>query len=265
MGGRITIAAALFLYMSGEADPPTVTVAADPTGQVETSAALPPAGDEPAHGGTVVTAGPHQVEVVVTDEGTIDAYAVGGTPALGDAQITVRVPADDDDIHAVMLVWDPSSGGHRGRLRRVRPLPGPIEVVVVTPAGRHRGRAPRFVVLAPSSRPDTVVVEAPPPSRPASAVVVDHPAPPQTVHVRGPEPRVVVAPPSRTVRVRRPEPRIVVAGPPRPHRPHVVVEPPHPGRVVVGGGRHGHRGRARGHRERHHRRRGHGHHDDDDD
>ncbi len=263
MGGRITIAAALFLWMCGEADPPTVTVEAEPSASIEANVAVPPSSADATHGGTILTAGPHRIEIVVGDEGVINAYAVEGSPPLADAQITVRLPADDDEIHPVVLIWDPSHANHRGRLRQVQPLPGPIEIVVTTPAGTHRGNAPRFVVIAAAEHPVAAAVAAPP-SSPDVVVMADRAPSPRAGGGGDHAPRVVATAPPR---VRHAQPHIAVTRPPHPHRPHVTIRPPHPrpGRVVIGHRvRHGH---DRGHRPRGRRhRRGHGRrHDDDDD
>ena len=173
------------------------------------------------HGGTVVQADDHWVEVVPRQDGTVEAYVVGpaGAPPPPTATVvTARVPASDRRPHDVTLAWSPEQGRYEGRLVGVRPAPGPVEVVVIVEGRPRRAIAPHVVVLA-----------APPP-----AVVVD--ARPR----RGRDRTIVVTEPAH--------PGVVVVG-----------HDPRPGVVVVGGGRHdrgrhlghygggGHGGRGRGH------------------
>ncbi len=223
-----------------------------------------------SHGGTVVAAGPQQVEVVPSQDGTVSAYVVSPEPPPpGQTQITVQVPANDGQTHPVMLVWDPAQQRYLGRLRRVHPVAGPVQVTVVVDGQRYQGSAPQLVVVnaAPPPPPNVrvnaparprrtnVVVEAPRP-RPGVNVIVQGPQPPR------PQVDVVLAAPP-------PPPGVVVVGP-RPRRPGVVIAaPPGPPGVVVVEGRerhhhdhdrhHGrHRGWGRGHGHGHGR--GHRHH-----
>lgn len=235
----VSMAALLFVGCgSDEEDVEVVAAAGEPT-SVEVIA--------PAHGGTVVPAGAQQVEVVPQEDGTVSAYVVTPEPPPPEqTQITVRVPADDGHTHPVVLTWDPGAERYRGRLRRVHPVQGPVEVVVVVDGERYEGSAPEVVVVAPGPpRSDVRVVAAPPRARNVN-VVVEAPSPPQ--------PSVVIAAP--------PPPPSVVVVPPRP--PGVLVVPPRPPGVVVVHDRgprtvvvHGHHdnGLHLGHRRGH----GHGH------
>ncbi len=146
------------------------------------------------HGGTVVTAGDHQVEVVPQNDGTVHAFMVGEAPAPEGTRMTVRVMGDDGQQHPVVLVWDPGQARYVGRMRRARPAPGPVDVDLQVRGRRHRGHAPQVVVIAPS-RPAVHVVA---PSRPA-------------VVVHDPRPTVVVHDPRPTVVVHHPAPAVVVA------------------------------------------------------
>jgi hypothetical protein len=223
------------------------------------------AGIEAAHGGTVVTVGDQFVEVLASDDGTVDAYVLTPQPPAPDqTRVTVRLPADDGDTHPVMLTWDPAGGRYRGRLRQVHPVPGPVEVVIVVGGAAQRGTAPQIVLFGPSGPiggprmavrnagsqgPDVIEVEGPPqpqvvmvePPRPG-VVVVERPAPPPgptvvVTHPMPPRPTVVVnapSPPRPTVVVNAPSPPrpTVVVHAPAPPRPTVVVRQPAP-RVVV--------------------------------
>jgi hypothetical protein len=201
--------------MAAGSEPTEVAIEADAPG-------LPPA----AHGGTVLAAGDHHVEVVAEDDGYVNAFVLDDEPPPpAQTQITVRVPADDGETHPVVLIWDPGERRYRGRLRRARPVPGPVEVTVVVDGDSYRGRAPRIVVVGPSApAAPRARVEVERPSAPRVDVEVDHPEPPRAeVRVRHPEP------PRAEVRVRHP-------GPPRPHvevrhpsPPGARVEVRHPG------------------------------------
>lgn len=222
--------------------------------------ALPADAPAPAHEGSIIAAGPHYVEVLAHDDGSVDAYLAGDdAPAPAQSQVTVHVPADDGETHPVVLVWDPAGSRYRGRLRRVQPVPGPVRVVLATAGETYQGNAPTFVVMAPrmprptggpvhAARPvgrPTAVVERP--GRPG--VVVERPGRPGVVVQRRGPPGVVVHRPGRPGVVVRPraQPRTVVVE--RPRRPAVVVEAPgRPGRRVGHrGGAHPGRGHARGH------------------
>lgn len=246
---------ALAMSACGEDDPENVTVSAEPP---EVAVAGDPgvAVDvEPAHGGVVVPAGPHPVEVVARPGGDVEAYFVGAEPPPpSDVELTVRVPTAEGP-RPVVLIWDPSRERYRGSVPGVSVSDGPVDVVVSVGPQRYRGRAPTLVVVAPDPRPNVdVVVDRP--SRPRT-VVVEGPEPPRAeVRVRAPRPRgarVVVEGPAPP-----PPPGVVVHGPAPPPGPHVVVRGGHPpaprGHVVVRGG-HGPPGKAVGHRR--HRGRGH--------
>lgn len=270
MAGRITTAAALFLFMCGEDE--GVTVEAEPSDDqaAPVSAAAPSA----SNGGTVVSVGPLQVEVVAREDGDIDAFVLGAAPPPPDrTQITVSLTGDDGGAHPVILIWDPSQSRYRGRLRQVLPNPGPVEVVVVLAGETHRGRAPSIVLAPPNplilvdDEPDSpnsggVVIDrgpdGPPPAPPGAVVYQDGPPSPPgvLVGVREPRPQVVVRapvpppPPQARFVVERPAPPSVRVVAPAPPQARIVVERPRPEpvRVEVRG-----RGRrqGRGHGGRH--------------
>ncbi len=209
--------------MASTPPPPAATVTA--------SLALPP----PAHGGVVVAAEDAPVEVVVQDDGLVQAYPL-------EVEAGVAVPPTADiyvDVHTasgpreVQLVWVPAVHRFEGRVVGVAPAPGPLAVRVGI-----EGRVRR--------------------SPPAHIVVV-HPAPEVHVHAD-------VAPPAAAVRA-----DVRVNAPPPPSvRVEVAVPRPPSLSVQVGGGvyvdghhhhgkhrkHHKHRGRAVGHRigrgHRHH-------------
>jgi hypothetical protein len=198
----------------------------------------------PAHGGTVVPVGQQAVEVVPRQDGTLQAYVVTPEPPPREqTQITVRVPGDDGRPHPVVLTWDPRTESYAGRLRRVQPVAGPVEVIMVVDGQRHAGRAPRVVLLAPSA--PSVVVEAP--RAPQPEVHVIEPERPTVVVEAPSRPTIVVERPQPTIVVERPHPTIVVERP----RPTIVVERPHPTVVVHAPGPHVRvhhdNGRHRGH------------------
>ncbi len=214
-----------------EADLPAiegeVAVAAVPSPAVEVVVPAPSAG------GTMLAVGPHPLEVSPYGDGTVIAYVRSPEPPPpATTQVTVRVPADDGESHPVMLVWDPAGGHYRGRLRRVHPVPGPVEVTLVAGGQRYEGTRPEIVIVAP---------EAPPP------VVVEVEAPPPAVEVQAPaEPRVAVE--VAAPRPPRPRVQVQIEGP-RPPRHEVVVHQPGPPRPAVRVSRRG-RGRARARRRR---------------
>ncbi len=246
--------------------------------QVPTAVAIeaPP----PAHGGTVVAAGNQFVEVVPHEDGNVRAFVVTPEPPPPDqTQITVRMPGSDGSTHPVVLTYDPDEQLYAGRLRRVQPVAGPLEVVVVVGPQRYEGSAPHFVLVAPPQptvvverpdpRPATVVVERPDPRPtivverpdPRPTIVVERPAPPTIVVEHPSRPTIVVERPSRpTIVVERPSRPTIVVQRPDP-RPVVVVERPSPRRTVIverPGPRvrvHSDNGRHLGHRRGH----GHGH------
>jgi hypothetical protein len=256
--------------VSATAAPPAATFALDAT-----------------HGGSVLQVEDQWVEVVPKSDGAIEAYVVESNGAAlatpMTTTLTVKVTGDDGEQHDVVLPWNGASGRFEGRLERARPVPGPIEVVVVAP-GRppRRARSP-IVVVAPApptavvthAAPQPVVVQPPQPP----GVVVVAPQPPQPVVVEPPRPgvviveerrgrrrghgrgrgrgEVIVAPdPRPTVVVAPPRPGVVVVAPPRPGA--VVVSPGRPGAVVVSPGRGGpgRGGRGRGDDDRGRRGRG---------
>ena len=251
----------------GEAEVPEVAAGSEPSAVLIDSTGAPIAQLAAQHGGTVVLAGDQHVEVLASDDGTVDAYVITPEPPSPDqTRITVRVPADDGSVHPVMLTWDPSEGRYRGRLRQVHPVPGPVEVVIVVGGAEQRGSVPQIVLFgpsgpisgprvvvqnAPSQGPDVDVIEVEAPSQPQfivqpprpGVIVVERPAPPRgptvvVTHPMPPRPTVVVnapAPPQPRVVVHAPappQPRVVVHAP-APPRPRVVVHAPGPPQPTV--------------------------------
>jgi hypothetical protein len=193
------------------------------------------------HGGTVLRAEDHWVEVVPRSDGTIEAYVMDarGEPVpVAGTVATARVQGSDGRPRSVSLRWNADVYRFEGHLEDAAIVDGPIEVVVVVAGRPRRAESPRVVVVAmPDPAPPAVLVT--PRERPA-AVVVDRPRPPEVVVIGS-------APP----------PSVVILGPDPPPPPGIVIVPPHPGVTVE---LDHHHGRGRG-RHRKHRR----HHDWDDD
>jgi hypothetical protein len=107
----------------------------------------------PSHGGTMVLAGSHPVEVVPHASGHVYAYVPEDALSPADTELAVVVPV---------------TGGVRTEI-----VPGPVDVVLVAGGSRWVGHVativvqPAIVVVAPSP---TVVVAAPPPG----VVVIEH-------------------------------------------------------------------------------------------
>ena len=114
----------------------------------------------PAHGGTVVLAGEHPVEVVPHADGHVYAYVLGDEPPPPrGTEIEVVVPISGG-VRTVELAWDGRERRWAGRVRRVEIVPGPIEVVLVVGDSRWVGYGPTIVVLpAIVVAPSVVVVE----------------------------------------------------------------------------------------------------------
>ncbi len=175
--------------------PPQVNAPAS----VTVEGAAPTVTAEPTHGGTIVAAGPHPVEVVAHDDGAIEAYVVGSAPPP-EAQLTVTVPTDEGP-RPVVLVWEDDR--YYGVVEGPTIVQGPTEVVYVVDDRAYRGRVDTVVVVeAPRPRPPRadVVVRGP---RPRGRVVVEHPVPRARVDVQ-----VGGAPPPPGVVVRHRGPRI---------------------------------------------------------
>ncbi|MCA9606157.1 MAG: hypothetical protein KC619_11210, partial [Myxococcales bacterium] len=133
----------------------------------------PPDGIAPAHGGTVLAAGPYPIEVTATPEGEVEAWFAGPSAPPPDPVVSVRVPTSDGP-RPIMLTWDPERAAYRGTVRGPTITSGPVGVRVVVDGHPYRGRAPQLVVIAPSAPAADVVVvadDAPPPA----AVVVEAP------------------------------------------------------------------------------------------
>jgi hypothetical protein len=115
-----------------------------------------------SHGGTVVVAGEHDVEVVPHASGEVYAYVLGDPPVAADTELTVVVPVTGG-TRTVVLEWAPGESRWEGRVRRVEIVPGPVDVILVVGGTRWLGHATTIVVL-----PAIVVVE------PSPVVVVTH-------------------------------------------------------------------------------------------
>jgi hypothetical protein len=136
--------------------PPTVSAAAE----VEVAPELM----EPRHGGQIVVAEDHVVEVVPTAEGEVYAYvamADGTVPAPDGLQLTVNVHVEQGGVRPVALVWDPAELRFHGRVRGAVPAPGPAEVLLVSHGRPRRGRV-RHVVVVPRAHVKVVGPGAPP-------------------------------------------------------------------------------------------------------
>lgn len=214
-------------------------------GAGDAPAAAPPTAEAPSgsfamraeHGGTVIRAEDHWVELVPKSDGTLEAYvadAAGEPVPVAGTVVNVQVRGTDQRPHAVSLRWNPDAYRFEGRLEGTTIAEGPTEVIVVVAGRPRRATAPRLVIVeVPAPERAEVLVAPREPRR--STVIVEHPAP---------------------------RPGVVVVAPPPP-RPSIVFVPPQPPGVVVhvdDDDRH-HR---RGHHGRGHHR-GRRHHDDDHD
>lgn len=232
---------------SDEAPPPAASGPAVVAVEGEVAVAAPAPAlsatvTRPRHGGTVVVAEDHAVEVVAQPSGQVYAYVVdaqGHVPPAAEVNLTVNVHGSDGELHPAVLVWNPTELRYVGRVS-VTPAPGEVEVVLVRGGRPRRGRVDTYVIVpAPAARAEVVV------GAPRGEVVVG--APRGEVVVAGPRVRAGV-----DVRIEAPPPpsldvRIGVGAP----RGVVVVEN-RPRTVVI----HDHR-KHRKHRG--HRGRGHGH------
>jgi hypothetical protein len=202
---------------------------------VEATIEVSPEDLAPQHGGTVVLAEDHAVEVVASPR-EVRAYVVnveGQPPPVAQTTLVVNVQGDDQQLHPVTLSYDAEVGYYVAPVVRFTPVPGPMNVVLTIQGRPRLGRVATYVVLpAPA-----VEVELARPARRRATVVVERPSAHVVVEAPGP--------PSATIVVERPSAHIVVEGPRRPR-----------GVVVVGGGHgHGkfkHRGRGLGHRHHGH-------------
>jgi hypothetical protein len=126
----------------------------------------------PSHGGTMVLAGSHPVEVVPHASGHVYAYVPEDALSPADTELAVVVPVTGG-VRTVELEWDGGERRWAGRVRRAEIVPGPVDVVLVAGGSRWVGHVativvqPAIVVVAPSP---TVVVAAPPPG----VVVIEH-------------------------------------------------------------------------------------------
>ncbi len=119
----------------GAAPAPTAAVAADL---------------EPTHGGTIVSAGPHPIEVVPHASGQVRAYLPPGVEPPAEAELRVEVPVEGRSRpRPVRLRWDADAGRYDGRVRRVQIVPGPVVVHYEVHGEVYVAHAPT-VVIAPA-------------------------------------------------------------------------------------------------------------------
>ncbi len=123
------------------AAPPSVAIAAAPA--------------QPSPGGTVVAAGPAQLEVVSHASGEVYVYPVAGLEAPTRADVTVNVPVRDG-AHPVPVRWVARENRYVGRVEGVTVVPGPATVTVVVGSAHYVGVSPILVVA-----PAIVVAVAP--------------------------------------------------------------------------------------------------------
>ncbi|MEM9189267.1 MAG: hypothetical protein AAGF12_08830 [Myxococcota bacterium] len=268
MRAVFTTLVVLFLSGCGEPEHAELPASANPPSSVE----LPPISAEvaqPRHGGTVIVAQDHAVEILPGEGGEIRGWVVGvdgEAPPPAEADILVNIHGSDDTLHPVEMSWSTETASYVGQLLEVRPAPGPASVVLTIDGRARRGRIETYRVVdafAGSASLDVELAGRPPePSAHFAPAARTH----LEVNVRAPRP-----PPARVqVDVRPPEPprprrprvqlNIHAPEPPRP-RIDVNIRPPQPEvnvrvRHSVRVGSQGRRGGRRGHR-----RRG----DDDDD
>lgn len=205
--------------------PPTVAGGPQEVAVVEAEAELPTvtANVQAQHGGTVVLAEDHAVEVVAQPTGQVNAYVLhveGEAPPPPQTTMVVTVQGSDRAPHPVNLVWDASVGYYHGALVDVTPVPGPMNVVVTVNGRARRGAVASYVVVDPAhvvvrgprarGHVDVNVVAPPPPH---VRVNIDAPRPPSArvdVRVNAPFPP---PPPSGRVDVRIGGPSVHVSGP----------------------------------------------------
>lgn len=142
--GRFVVAFVIVLAACGAEDE-----AAVPT--VEQGPSSAPVIDvEPAHGGTVVAAGPHPVEVVAHRSGEVYAHVLGDAPPPRDVELTVGVPLRGRATpRPVRLRWDPRESRYEGRVRRLEIVPGPVDVTLVVAGVVYVGHVD-VIVVAPA-------------------------------------------------------------------------------------------------------------------
>lgn len=161
VGGAIACGSEPEVVVTAEAP---VVVAGGPPGVVVAPPAAVAAGEvAPAHGGTIVMAGSHPVEVVPHESGQVYAYVLGDAPPPEGTELSVVVPVTGG-VRPVELVWEAGESRWGGRVRHETIVPGPIDVVLVAGGARWVGHVATFVVL-----PAIVVVETAP-----SVVVIEH-------------------------------------------------------------------------------------------
>jgi len=123
-----------------------------------------------AHGGTIVQAGPHPVEVVAQESGEVYAYPPTSVEAPARATMAVEVPvAGRERPQKVPMRWHPEERRYVGTVGRTTIVPGPVAVSYTVGGHPYAGHV-AYVGVVP------VVVDAH-----APIVVVDAPL----VHLHG--------------------------------------------------------------------------------
>lgn len=148
VAGSIAIISALSMRVcSSDEDvppPPPVgaTVAVDVPAEVAVDV-------EPRHGGTIVVAGEHPVEVVPHASGEVYAYVHGDAPPPGRVELGVVVPVRGGGTREVVLGWDRRHRRYAGHLRGAVIVPGPIDVELAIGTDTYHGHV-ATVVVAPA-------------------------------------------------------------------------------------------------------------------
>ncbi len=123
-----------------------VSAAASPAPTPQPATVFAPAA---RHGGTVVVAGEHPIEVVTHASGEVYAYILSPTPPTGDLELRVEIPVAKRPPQAVTLRWDVRLKRYEGRARGVVFVPGPLIVHLVVGPQVWVGRA-TIIVIAPA-------------------------------------------------------------------------------------------------------------------
>jgi hypothetical protein len=140
---------ALLRVCSSESDeaPPPVAVAGPvaAAGPTAVQVTVPP----PAHGGTVVMAGAHPVEVVTHESGEVYAFVHGEAPPPGELDLSVDVPTRGGGSRPVHLRYHRGRSRWEGRVRNTVLVPGPVDVHVEVSGVAWHGHV-ATVVVAPA-------------------------------------------------------------------------------------------------------------------
>jgi len=112
------------------------------------------------HGGNLVVAGDHPVEVVLHASGEVYGYLLSSPRGSEQAALAVEVPVANRPAQRLALGWSSQLRRHEGRLSEVI-VPGPLVVHLTVGGEVSIGRLPRIVVA-----PAIVTVEERPPEKP---------------------------------------------------------------------------------------------------